>query len=171
MQNDVLPLICFFIYHILWCCYFCISCISVSSLSCVCQRFSSKMKLVKTLLCTKLKQSKLENWFHILIESSEEGFNDIVFQHFVDELKHYNSYMWMDLELVSVFLCLYSIYLDVMLPFRMILIHNMFCFASFLLDLQYFSPLLQDTFVTFYENLLQSRNEREENRIPKEKQK
>ena len=77
----------------------------------------------------------------------------------------------MDLELVSVFLCLYSIYLDVMLPFRMILIHNMFYFVSFLLNLQYFSALLQDTFVTFYENLLQSRNERGENRIPKERQK
>ena len=58
-----------------------------SSLSCI-QRFFSKMKLVKTSLRTQLKQTNLENRFHISRESPKEGFNDIVFKHFVDELKH-----------------------------------------------------------------------------------
>ena len=41
----------------------------------------------------------------------------------MDELKHCNPDMRMGLQLVPVFLCLYSIYLVVMLPFRMILFH------------------------------------------------
>ena len=40
------------------------SCISMSSLACV-QRLSSKLKLVKTLLCTQLKQTNLENQLHV----------------------------------------------------------------------------------------------------------
>ena len=39
--------------------------------------------------------------------------------------------MQMDLELVPVFLYLYSIYLVVMLPSKMTFFHNMFCFISF----------------------------------------
>ena len=30
----------------------------------------------------------MENYCHISTESPKEGFNDTVFQHFVDELKH-----------------------------------------------------------------------------------
>ena len=37
-----------------------------------------------------LKQTNLENWLHFSTESPKEGFNDTVFQHFIDELKHYN---------------------------------------------------------------------------------
>ena len=57
---------------------------------------------------------------------------DIVFQHFMDELKHCNLDMGMDLQLlVTVFLCLHPIYLVVMLPFRMIFFQNVFCFIFF----------------------------------------
>ena len=56
----------------------------MSSLSSA-QRFFSKMKLVKTLMCTQLKQINLENWLCIPIESLKEGFNDTLFQTFVDE--------------------------------------------------------------------------------------
>ena len=78
------------IYCVVWYCYFwknIFSYISTSDLSYV-QKFFSKMKLVKTSLCTQLKQTNLENWLHISIESPKEGFNDTVFQHFVDELRH-----------------------------------------------------------------------------------
>ena len=51
------------------------------------------MKLVKTSLYIQLKQTNLENCFHILTKSSTEGFNDTVFQHFVDELEPCNSTM------------------------------------------------------------------------------
>ena len=69
---------------------------------------------MKTLLRTQLKQTNVENQIYISTESSKEGFNDTVFQHFVDELKHCNSDMPMGLQLlVAVFLCLYSIYLVV----------------------------------------------------------
>ena len=39
------------------------------------ERLFSKRKLGKTLLHTQLKQTNLENWFHISRESPE-GFND-----------------------------------------------------------------------------------------------
>ena len=68
------------------------SCICMSSLSCL-QKLFSKMKLVKTSLYIQLKQTNLENCFHILTKSSTEGFNDTVFQHFVDELEPCNSTM------------------------------------------------------------------------------
>ena len=68
------------------------SCINRSSLSCV-QRLFSKMKLVKTSLRTQLKQTNLENRLHILTEKPKEGFNETVFPHFMDELKHCNSVM------------------------------------------------------------------------------
>ena len=42
-------------------------------------------------------------------ESPKEGFNDTVFQQFVDELKHYFQHF-----------CVYRQYVFVMLPFRMI---------------------------------------------------
>ena len=61
----------------------------------------------------------------------------------MDELKHCNSDMRMDLQLlVPVFLRLYSIYLVFILPFRMIFF-------------QYFSPMLQDLFAILNENLSQ----------------
>ena len=69
---------------------------------------------MKTLLRTQLKQTNVENQIYISTESPKEGFNDTVFQYFVDELKHCNSDMSMDLQLLAaVFLCLYSIYLVV----------------------------------------------------------
>ena len=40
-----------------------------------------------------LAQTKLENWLHISTESPKEGFDDTVFQHFLDELKHCNPDM------------------------------------------------------------------------------
>ena len=89
------------------------------------------MKLVKTSLPTHLKQTNLENQLHISIGSPKEGFDDIVFQHFMDELKQCKPDKGTNLQLVPVFLCLYSIYLVVMLPFRMIFSHNIFCFISF----------------------------------------
>ena len=71
------------------------SCISLSSLSYI-QRFLSRRKLVKTLLHTQLKQTNLKNGLYISTEIPKEGFNDAVFQHFLDELKHCNSDMQMD---------------------------------------------------------------------------
>ena len=100
----------------------------ISSLSCV-QRLFSKMKLVKTSLHTQLKHTNLENRFNISAENPK-GFNDIAFQHSVDELKHCNPYIGMDLQLVPVLLCLYSIYLVVML-LSVIFVHIMFYFISF----------------------------------------
>ena len=50
----------------------------------------------------------MENYRHISTESPKEGFNDTVFQHFVDgQIK----------ALVPVFLCLCLIHVVVMLPF------------------------------------------------------
>ena len=37
---------------------------------------------------TRLKQTNLENRLHISTENPNEGFNDTVSQHFVDEFKH-----------------------------------------------------------------------------------
>ena len=71
-----------------------------------------------------LKQTNLENQLHILTGSPKENFNDNVFQHFVDEL-------------VMVFLCLCSVYVAVMLPFRVIY----FALFLFCMNLQHFSPL------------------------------
>ena len=107
------------------------SCISMSSLSRI-QRFFSKMKLVKILLRTELKQTNLENRLHISTERPKENFIDTVLLiHFIDELKHCNSDMRMDLQLlVSMFLCLYSISLVARLSFRIIFFRNLFCFIS-----------------------------------------
>ena len=52
------------------------------------QRFFPKMRLVETSLRTQLKQTNLENRLSISAKSPEEGFNDTVFQHFVDEIKY-----------------------------------------------------------------------------------
>ena len=62
------------------------------------------MKLVETSIRTQLKQANLENRLHISTENPKEGFNDTAFQHFVDELKHYNPDMVMDLQVVNVVL-------------------------------------------------------------------
>ena len=105
--------------------------INTSSLSCI-QRFFSKMKMVKTLLRTQLKQTNLENRLHISTKIPKEGFNDTIFQHFVNKLKNCNSDIRMELQiLVPVFLCLCSIYLVDMLSSRIIFFHNLFCFISF----------------------------------------
>ena len=148
----------FLMYCVLQCCYFSQNIDFMRKLSswwCV-QRFLSKMKLVKNSLRTRLKQTNLENWFHISKESPKEGLNDTVFQYFADELKHCNSDMWMDLQLlVPVFLCLYSTYLVAMLPFRMIFLITWFALFLFLVNLPYFSPLLQVLFAIFNENLSQ----------------
>ena len=60
------------------------------------------MKLVKTSLHIQLKQTNLENQNKVLMfqQSPKEDFNDNVFQYFVDELKHYNPDMQMDLQLL-----------------------------------------------------------------------
>ena len=78
-----------------------------------------------------------------------------MFQHFVDELKHCNPDMRMDLQPVPVFLCLYSKYLVVMLPFRTVYFHSMFFFIFFLVSFNVSVPLLQDLFEIFNENLSQ----------------
>ena len=60
------------------------------------------MKLVKfCYVAIQLKQTNLENRLHILIESPNEGFNDTISRHFVDELKHCNSDVQMDLHLIT----------------------------------------------------------------------
>ena len=55
------------------------------------------MKLVKTRLRNQLKQASLENLLYISRESPKEGFDDIIFEHFVDELKHRNQDILVDL--------------------------------------------------------------------------
>ena len=72
------------LYYLLYTVYFVVvtshkiffSCISTSSLP-YGQRFFSR-KLVKTLLCTQLKQTNLENRFHISTESPK-SFDSTVF--------------------------------------------------------------------------------------------
>ena len=78
------------------------------SLSCI-QRFFFKIPLVKNLLHTQLKQTCLKIHIIFQTESSKKAFHDAIFQHFVDELKHCNSDMQMDLQLVPVF-CVYDQY-------------------------------------------------------------
>ena len=96
------------------------------------ERFFFEIKLTKSLLRTQLKLTNLENRLPISTASPKEYFNDIVFKHFVHELKYYSLDMPMHLQLlVPVFSCLYSIYFVVMLPFRMNFFHNVFCFISF----------------------------------------
>ena len=80
----------------------------MSSFSCV-QRLFSKTELVKTMLLAQLKQTNLENQLFISTESPKEGFNDTVLQHFLDELKHCNLDMRMDLQqLVPVFIPVFN---------------------------------------------------------------
>ena len=102
----------------------------MSNLSCV-QKFFSKMELVKTLLRIQLKlTSNPEKWLHISTKSPK-GFNDTVSQYLEYESKQYNLDMTMNLQVVSVFLWIYSTYL-VMLPFKMIFF--VFYFISFPLE-------------------------------------
>ena len=70
----------------------------------VVERFFSKVTLVRTMLRTQLKQTwKIDLIFQR--ESTNKGFNEIIFQQFVDELKHWNPDIRMDLQLDLVFLC------------------------------------------------------------------
>ena len=132
--HNKIHLNCACIYIFLYTVYFDVDnffflCTSTSSLSWI-QRFFSKMKLLKT-YCTQLKQTNLESRLHISKESPKEGFDDAIFHHFMDELKHFNSDRRMDLQLLLlVFWCLYSIYLVAMLSFRMIFFIT--CFALFI---------------------------------------
>ena len=71
----------------------------------------SRMKLVKALLHTQLKQANLENQLHISTESRKIYVNDTVFQHFVDDLKQCKLDIQTDLQLVPVILSFYSIHL------------------------------------------------------------
>ena len=72
------------------------------------QRLFSKRELVKTMLLAQLKHTNLENQL-ISTESPKEGFNDTVLQHFLDELKHCNLDMRMDLQLlVPVFIPVFN---------------------------------------------------------------
>ena len=123
----------FFTYYVFLSSYFLknILFISVSSLACV-QRSFSKMKLVKTLLRTQLKQTNPESSLHTPKEI------EIVFQNFVDEWEHCNPDIQINLQQVLAFLSLYSIYLVVMLPFTMTFFQNVFCFISFPHELSIF---------------------------------
>ena len=58
---------------------------------------------METSLSTQLKQTNLQNWLRISTESPKGGFNDTVFQHSMDKLKHCNPDMLMDLQLVPIF--------------------------------------------------------------------
>ena len=108
------------------------------------------MKLVKTSLGIQLKQTNVENRLHISTKSPKEDFTDTVFQHFVDELKHCNSDMQMDLQLVPVFFFSYSTYLVVMLPFKIIIfLHNLFCFISFPHEFAIFQSLVTRSICKF----------------------
>ena len=51
------------------------------------------MTLVEALLCTQLNKLTWKIDLIFQKESSKQGCNDTVFQHFVDELKHCNSDM------------------------------------------------------------------------------
>ena len=66
------------------------------STACV-ERFFSKMKLIKTWLRNQLKQTSHENLLYITTDSMKEGLDNIVFEHFVDELKHRNPDIRMNL--------------------------------------------------------------------------
>ena len=91
--NDVLALILFFfICCILWCYYFSWNVLFMHKY--VYFVIWSKILFLQGSLwklryfVTQLKQTNLENWFHISTESPKEGFNDTVFQHFMDKLKY-----------------------------------------------------------------------------------
>ena len=108
------------------------------------------MKLVKTSLGIQLKQTNVENRLHISTKSPKEDFTDTVCQHFVDELKHCNSDMQMDLQLVPVFFFSYSTYLVVMLPFKIIIfLHNLFCLISFPHEFAIFQSLVTRSICKF----------------------
>ena len=64
------------------------------------------MKLIKTWLRNQLKQTSHENLLYITTDSMKEGLDNIVFEHFVDELKHRNLDIRMNLWLVPVFLAI-----------------------------------------------------------------
>ena len=65
------------------------------SVACV-ERFFSKMKLVKTRLRNQLSQVTLENLLFIATESRKDGFDDKIYEYFVDELCCRNPKMRMD---------------------------------------------------------------------------
>ena len=73
------------------------SCIITSSLSYGKILFSKK-KLVKTSLRTQWKQTNLENWLYVSKELPKKGFDDTVFQNFVDGLKNCNSDMRVEMS-------------------------------------------------------------------------
>lgn len=62
------------------------------SVACV-ERLFSKMKLIKTRLRNKLAQVKLDQLLRIGTESPPDGFDDNVYEYFVDELKKLNPNM------------------------------------------------------------------------------
>lgn len=74
-------------------------------------------------------------------------------------MKTLNPDMPVDLQLVTLFLCLYLIYLVYMLPFRMIFFQNFIaCSAFFPRKFSIFlsfGTLVRDLFVIFNENLSQ----------------
>ena len=83
-------------------------------------------------------------------------FNGAVFQHFVDELKHCNHDMWMDIQLVAIFFVfifnIFGCYVTLKNDLFFIICFGLF---SFLVSLKYFSPLLQDVFVILNEQFSQ----------------
>ena len=58
-----------------------------------------KMKLTKTCLRNQLGETTLDSLLQISTESST-GFNDDKYKHFVDQLKHWNLQMRIDLHLL-----------------------------------------------------------------------
>ena len=62
------------------------------STACV-ERLFSKMKLIKTCSRNKLAQVKLDQLLRISTESPHDGFDDNVYEYFVDELKKLNPNM------------------------------------------------------------------------------
>ena len=101
------------------------------------------MKHLKSQFCTQLKQTNLENSFHISTGSLKKAFSDTVIHHLVDELKHQFHYF-------CVQLC--SVYMVVILPFIMILFHNVFYFISFLHEFAIFWSLVKIFVMKIFRN-------------------
>ena len=126
-------------------------CVSMYRLSCI-QRFFYKMKLVKTLLHTQLKQTNLENQRHISTESPKR----VLMILFLKTL--YFQYAKRPATTSSSVFVLF--YFCIQYIWSLCYIFECFainCFALYLfhLNLQYFSPSLQDLFAIFNETLSQ----------------
>ena len=78
--------------------FFLLYMINIFPLSAACvERLFSKMKLMKTRLRNQLAQVRLDQLLRIGTESPKEGFNDNIYEYFVDELKKRNPKMRIEL--------------------------------------------------------------------------